>query len=62
MVYGAACAGVRAMTSSSGPGISLMQEGLSYMACSEVPAVVVDIMRGGPGWATIHPARLIITS
>src|SRR5512135_1082203 len=49
MVYGAACAGVRVMTSSSGPGISLMQEGLSYIACSEVPAVVVDVMRGGPG-------------
>ena len=54
MVYGAACAGVRVMTSSSGPGISLMQEGLSYIACSEVPAVVVDIMRGGPGLGNIQ--------
>jgi len=57
MVYGAACAGVRAMTSSSGPGISLMQEGLSYIACSEVPAVVVDIMRGGPGLGNIQPTQ-----
>jgi 2-oxoglutarate ferredoxin oxidoreductase subunit alpha len=57
MVYGAACAGVRVMTSSSGPGISLMQEGLSYIACSEVPAVVVDIMRGGPGLGNIQPTQ-----
>jgi 2-oxoglutarate ferredoxin oxidoreductase subunit alpha len=57
MVYGAACAGVRVMTSSSGPGISLMQEGLSYIACSEVPVVVVDIMRGGPGLGNIQPAQ-----
>jgi 2-oxoglutarate ferredoxin oxidoreductase subunit alpha len=57
MVYGAACAGVRAMSSSSGPGISLMQEGLSYIACSEVPAVLVDIMRGGPGLGNIQPTQ-----
>jgi 2-oxoglutarate ferredoxin oxidoreductase subunit alpha len=57
MVYGAACAGVRTMTSSSGPGISLMQEGLSYIACSEVPVVLVDIMRGGPGLGNIQPAQ-----
>jgi 2-oxoglutarate ferredoxin oxidoreductase subunit alpha len=57
MVYGAACAGVRVMTSSSGPGISLMQEGLSYIACSEVPVVVVDIMRGGPGLGNIQPTQ-----
>lgn len=57
MVYGAACAGVRVMTSSSGPGISLMQEGLSYLACSEVPAVIVDIMRGGPGLGNIQPTQ-----
>jgi 2-oxoglutarate ferredoxin oxidoreductase subunit alpha len=57
MVYGAACAGVRTMTSSSGPGISLMQEGLSYIACSEVPAVLVDIMRGGPGLGNIQPTQ-----
>ncbi len=57
MVYGAACAGVRVMTSSSGPGISLMQEGLSYIACSEVPVVLVDIMRGGPGLGNIQPSQ-----
>lgn len=57
MVYGAACAGVRVMTSSSGPGISLMQEGLSYIAGSEVPVVLVDIMRGGPGLGNIQPCQ-----
>jgi 2-oxoglutarate ferredoxin oxidoreductase subunit alpha len=57
MVYGAACAGIRVMTSSSGPGISLMQEGLSYIACSEVPVVLVDIMRGGPGLGNIQPTQ-----
>ncbi len=57
MVYGAASTGVRVMTSSSGPGISLMQEGLSYIAGSEVPAVIVDIMRGGPGLGNIQPAQ-----
>lgn len=57
MVYGAACTGVRAMTSSSSPGISLMQEGLSYIAGSEVPCVVVDIMRGGPGLGNIQPGQ-----
>lgn len=57
MVYGAACAGVRAMTSSSSPGISLMLEGMSYIAGSEVPAVVVDIMRGGPGLGNIAPSQ-----
>jgi len=57
MVYGAACAGVRAMTSTSGPGFSLMQEGLSYIACSEVPAVVVNVMRGGPGLGNIQPSQ-----
>ena len=55
MVYGAASTGMRAMTGSSGPGISLMQEGLSYMAGSELPCVVVDIMRGGPGLGNIAP-------
>jgi len=53
MVYGAACTGKRVMTSSSGPGISLMQEGLSYLAGAELPAVVVDVMRGGPGLGNI---------
>ena len=57
MVYGAASAGVRAFTSSSSPGISLMQEGLSYIAASEVPCVVVDIMRGGPGLGNIQPSQ-----
>ncbi len=57
MVYGAACAGMRAMSSSSSPGISLMTEGLSYIAGTEVPAVLVDIMRGGPGLGNIQPAQ-----
>ena len=55
MVYGAAAAGVRAMTGSSGPGISLMQEGISYLAGAELPCVIVDIMRGGPGLGNIAP-------
>ena len=49
MLYGASSAGVRAMTASSGPGISLMQEGISYMAGAELPCVIADITRGGPG-------------
>jgi 2-oxoglutarate ferredoxin oxidoreductase subunit alpha len=57
MLYGAGCAGARAMTSSSSPGISLMQEGFSYIAGSEVPAVVVDVMRGGPGLGNIQPSQ-----
>lgn len=57
MVYGAAAAGVRTMTSSSSPGISLMQEGLSYIAASEVPVVVIDVMRGGPGLGNIQPSQ-----
>lgn len=57
MVYGAAVAGARVMTSSSSPGISLMQEGFSYMAGSEVPAVVIDVMRGGPGLGNIQPSQ-----
>jgi len=57
MVYGAACAGARTMTSSSSPGVSLMQEGFSYIAASDVPAVVVDMMRGGPGLGNIQPAQ-----
>ena len=57
MVYGAAAAGVRVMTSSSSPGISLMQEGLSYIAASEVPAVIIDVMRGGPGLGNIQPSQ-----
>ncbi|HVJ08003.1 MAG TPA: 3-methyl-2-oxobutanoate dehydrogenase subunit VorB [Acidisarcina sp.] len=53
MMYGAASAGVRTMTASSGPGISLMQEGISYMAGAELPGVIVDITRGGPGLGNI---------
>jgi 2-oxoglutarate ferredoxin oxidoreductase subunit alpha len=57
MVMGASMAGVRAMTSSSSPGISLKQEGISYMAGMELPAVVVNIMRGGPGLGNIAPSQ-----
>ena len=57
MVYGAACTGARVMTSSSSPGISLMMEGLSYIAGTEVPVVLVDVMRGGPGLGNIAPAQ-----
>ncbi len=57
MVYGAACAGVRTMTSTSGPGLSLMAEGLSYIAASEIPVVVVNMMRGGPGLGNIQPSQ-----
>lgn len=57
MVYGAASGGARAMTASSSPGISLMQEGLSYIAGSEAPAVLVDMMRGGPGLGNIQPSQ-----
>lgn len=53
MVYGAASAGLRVMTASSGPGISLMQEGISYLAGAELPCVIVDVMRGGPGLGNI---------
>ncbi|HXV76976.1 MAG TPA: 3-methyl-2-oxobutanoate dehydrogenase subunit VorB, partial [Candidatus Polarisedimenticolaceae bacterium] len=57
MVYGAAAAGERTMTGSSGPGISLMQEGISYLAGSELPCVIADIMRGGPGLGNIGPEQ-----
>jgi 2-oxoglutarate ferredoxin oxidoreductase subunit alpha len=57
MVYGAAGAGVRVMTSSSSPGVSLMQEGLSYIACAELPCLVVNVNRGGPGLGTIQPSQ-----
>ncbi|NOX97250.1 MAG: 3-methyl-2-oxobutanoate dehydrogenase subunit VorB [Nitrospirae bacterium] len=57
MVYGAAAAGMRAMTSSSSPGISLKQEGISYLAGAELPAVIINIMRGGPGLGNIAPAQ-----
>ncbi len=57
MVYGAAAAGVRAMTASSSPGISLKQEGISYLAESELPCVIVNVMRGGSGLGNIAPAQ-----
>ena len=57
MVYGASAAGARAMTSSSSPGISLKQEGISYIAGAQLPAVIVNIMRGGPGLGNIAPAQ-----
>ena len=57
MVYGAAAAGVRVMTASSGPGLSLMQEGMSYLAGAELPCVVVDVVRGGPGLGNIAPEQ-----
>jgi len=57
MVYGAACTGKRVMTASSSPGISLMMEGISYIAGTEVPAVIVNVMRGGPGLGNIAPSQ-----
>ena len=57
MVYGAVCTGKRAMTASSSPGLSLMMEGLSYIAGTEVPVVIVNIMRGGPGLGNISPSQ-----
>ncbi|MDD5895719.1 MAG: 3-methyl-2-oxobutanoate dehydrogenase subunit VorB [Prevotellaceae bacterium] len=57
MVHGAAGAGKRAFTSSSSPGVALMQEGISYMAGSEIPGVIVNVQRGGPGLGTIQPSQ-----
>ncbi|MBE2899669.1 3-methyl-2-oxobutanoate dehydrogenase subunit beta [Methanothermobacter thermautotrophicus] len=57
MVYGAAAAGHRVMTASSGPGISLKQEGISFLAGAELPAVIVDVMRAGPGLGNIGPEQ-----
>ena len=57
MVFGASAAGARVMTSSSGPGISLKQEGISYIAAGELPCVIVNIGRGGPGLGTIQPGQ-----
>src|SRR5690606_4003093 len=57
MVYGAAGAGARVMTSSSSPGIALMQEGITYIAGAELPCVLVNVMRGGPGLGGIQPAQ-----
>ena len=57
MVFGASGAGARVMISSSGPGISLMQEGISYMASAQLPCLVVNVQRGGPGLGTIQPSQ-----
>lgn len=57
MVYGAAGAGTRSMTSSSSPGISLKQEGISYIACAKLPCVIVNIVRAGPGLGGIQPSQ-----
>lgn len=57
MVYGGAGAGKRVMTTSSSPGVSLMQEGISYMAGAEIPGVIVNVQRGGPGLGTIQPSQ-----
>ena len=57
MVFGASATGVRAMTSSSSPGISLKQEGISYLAGAQLPAVIINVMRGGPGLGDIKPAQ-----
>ena len=57
MVYGAASTGLRVMSASSGPGLSLMQEGISYLAGAELPCVIVDVVRGGPGLGNIAPEQ-----
>ncbi len=57
MVYGAAGTGKKVYTSSSSPGMSLMQEGISYIACAELPCLLVNVMRGGPGLGTIQPSQ-----
>ncbi len=57
MVYGASAAGARVLTSSSSPGIALKQEGISYMAGSELPGVIINVMRGGPGLGGIQPSQ-----
>ncbi len=57
MVYGAAGCGKKSITTSSSPGVSLMQEGISYLAGAELPAVIVNVMRGGPGLGTIQPSQ-----
>ncbi len=57
MIYGAGGTGKRVMTTSSSPGISLMQEGISYIACAEIPCVIANVVRGGPGLGTIQPSQ-----
>ena len=56
MVYGAAATGKKAMTSSSSPGVSLKMEGISYMAGAELPGLILNVVRGGPGLGTIQPS------
>jgi 2-oxoglutarate ferredoxin oxidoreductase subunit alpha len=57
MLYGSAAAGARVMTTTSSPGFTLMQEGISYIACAELPCVLVNVVRGGPGLGTIQPSQ-----
>jgi len=57
MIYGAAGAGARVMTTTSSPGFTLMQEGISYIACGELPCVLVNVVRGGPGLGTVQPSQ-----
>lgn len=57
MIYGAGATGKRAMTSSSSPGVALMQEGIAYMAGAEIPGLIVNVQRGGPGLGTIQPSQ-----
>lgn len=57
MLYGSGGAGARVMTTTSSPGFSLMQEGISYMACAEIPCVLVNVVRGGPGLGTVQPSQ-----
>lgn len=57
MVYGGGCVGKRVMTSSSSPGVALMQEGITYMAGAEIPGLIINVQRGGPGLGTIQPSQ-----
>ena len=57
MLYGGGGSGKRVMTSSSSPGVALMQEGISYMTACEIPAVIINVQRGGPGLGTIQPGQ-----
>lgn len=57
MLYGSGGAGARVMTTTSSPGFTLMQEGISYMACAEIPCVLVNVVRGGPGLGTVQPSQ-----
>lgn len=62
MVYGGAASGKMVMTSSSSPGVSLKQEGISYIAGAELPCLIVNVMRGGPGLGTIQPSQAVTIS